>query len=80
MFTYKVYLKQTKAILTDLKGQKSLILRNFWLILAKLFGSCYHGNGRVNKRNNSYLFVFMTKLTLSASLNKIRVGGEQPQF
>ena len=32
MFSCKVYLEQTREILTDLKGQKSLILRNFWLI------------------------------------------------
>ena len=29
MFTYKVYLEQTKTILTDLKGQKKLKLKEF---------------------------------------------------
>ena len=30
MFTYVVYLKQTKAILTDLKGQKKHNFKDFW--------------------------------------------------
>ena len=74
MFTNNVYLRQIKAILTDLKGLKSLILKNFWMIFEQNFRSRYHGIGRVNKRNNSHLFVFVTWLTLSASLNKIQVG------
>ena len=60
MFTNNVYLRQIKAILTDLKGQKSLILKNFWMIFGQNFRNRYHGNGRVNKRNNSHLFVFVT--------------------
>ena len=37
MFTNKVYVGQIKTILTDLKGQISLILRNFWLIFGQNF-------------------------------------------
>ena len=42
----------------------------FGSLLAKIFGSRYRGYGRVNERNNIHLFVFVTQLTLSASLNK----------
>ena len=41
--------------------------------MTKIFGSLYHGNGRVNEINNVHIFVFVTQLALSASFNKLEV-------
>ena len=56
------------------KRTKQLNFKEILVDFGQNFGGRYHGNGKVNKRNNSHLFVFVKQLSLSASLNKIRVG------